>query len=41
MIATNNKIVRKEKRKDVVKYRVYVKSLPDVPISTIFVSKLL
>jgi len=41
MMAINNKIIRKEKRKDVVKYRIYVKSLPDIAISTIFVSKLL
>ena len=41
MMAINNKIIRKERRKDVVKYRIYVKSLPDIAISTIFVSKLL
>ena len=38
MISEDNKIVRKVKRKEVDAFRKYVKNLPDMVISTIFVS---
>ena len=38
MMSEDNKIVKKIKRKEVDKYRQYVKNTPDIVISTIFVS---
>ena len=38
MISEDNKIVRKIKRKEVDAFRKYVKNIPDMVISTIFVS---
>jgi hypothetical protein len=38
MISEENKIVRKVKRKEVDAFRKYVKNIPDMVISTIFVS---
>ena len=38
MISEDNKIVRKVKRKEVDAFRKYVKNIPDMVISTIFVS---
>ena len=38
MMSEDNKVVKKIKRKEVDKYRQFVKNTPDIVISTIFVS---